>query len=801
MTPRSSFPMDAQNRAQDLAASILAATSPPQIATACSAVDAFLRRHASDQSRAFFSIAFPALLCRLFGFDDSPRPPSSSAWIDRASADPHLAASISDLLSPQGILLSSISSVDHHALVKYVFPLERLPEWMRFALQSDKPSSVLSDLCALFRNRVKEDKIQGSHQLQLNVFEYYMFWFAYYPVCRGNSEKTDRSINDRKGRRFRLENWTSSLSVLSSSSRRPGQKAECSLYLRLLYAYLRAFVPKYGLGSYQPYRSSLLHYSSSHDGSAFLQAEFLVHNFIHFWMVNNDFSPLPVHVSHSLGLSFPYRAVLGETPPTAGLGEVLKLLVNYMICRFAAPNNEGNDQTVYGGSPVRNGSVDVVQSRTMMVPGDNSFGSWNSVMQRPLYRFILRTFLFCPMGASIRNAAQVFSLWVTYMEPWKTNPEDFVGFDTQGAAQNPGSSRKENLGKINEDKEGNRVKSLYSPAWQSYVLSNYLFYSSLVVHFLGFAHKFLHANVESVIQMVSQVLNVLTSSRELLELLRKVDAAYHSKPLGPSSYSSDEVHKYVPSIREQLLDWEDGLCESDADGSFLHENWNHDLRLFSDGEDGAYKLLQLFVLRTEHEIQLISGDVSHNLQALDSMRSQMNILFGGPIRKPLTPILSEDTNDLLYGREVFTPKHPGVGKRTWADVKYKGDWMRRPISDTEVAWLARLLVRLSDWLNESLGLYRVDDNDSPGPTYVEVGHDEPSIVGGPKEALYMMLALIGSWLGLFGHAVIKFMRTHRMRINLRVLASKKFVMVLVLYAVVSALKKAFCVAFTNSSPV
>lgn len=598
-----------------------------------------------------------------------------------------------------------------------------------------------------------------------------------------------------------MENWTSSLSVLSSSSRRSGQKAECSLYLRLLYAYLRAFVPKCGLGSYQPSRSSLLHYSLSYDGSAFWQAEFLVHTFVHFWMVDNDFSPLPVRVCHSCGLSFPYRAVLGETPPTAGLGEVLKLFVNYLNCNLISPNTEGNDLMVYGESPVRKGSVSVVKSRAAMVPSDNSFGSWNTVIQRPLYRFILRTFLFCPMGAFIKNAAQVFSLWGTYMEPWKTSPEDFVEFVMHGAAQNLESSRKEYLAKTNEDKEGNRVTSLYSLAWQNYVLSNYLFYSSLVVHFLGFAHKFLHANVESVVQMVSQVLNILTSSRELLELLRKVDAAYHSKPVGSSSYSSDEVYKYVPSIREQLLDWEDGLCESDADGSFLHENWNHDLRLFSDGEDGAYKLLQLFVLRAEHEIQLISGDVSHYFQALDSIKSQINTLFGGPIRKSLTPILSEDANDLQYGREVFTPKHPGVGKRTWADVKYKGDWMRRPISDTEVAWLARLLIRLSDWLNESLGLYRVDDSNSAGPTFVEVGHDEPGTVGGPKEALYMVLGLIGSWLGLFGHAVIKFMRMHRMRINLRVLASKKFVMVLVLYAVVCVLKKAFCAACTYSGAV
>lgn len=40
-------------------------------------------------------------------------------------------------------------------------------------------------------------------------------------------------------------------------------------------------------------------------------------------------------------------------------------------------------------------------------------------------------------------------------------------------------------------------------------------------------------------------------------------------------------------------DWEDGLRPSAADGSFLHENVNHDLRLFSHGEDGAPKLLQV----------------------------------------------------------------------------------------------------------------------------------------------------------------------------------------------------------------
>jgi hypothetical protein len=45
----------------------------------------------------------------------------------------------------------------------------------------------------------------------------------------------------------------------------------------------------------------------------------------------------------------------------------------------------------------------------------------------------------------------------------------------------------------------------------------------------------------------------------------------------------------------ELQDWEDGLCESNADGSYLHENWNKDLKLFSDGEDGGQQLLQVNV--------------------------------------------------------------------------------------------------------------------------------------------------------------------------------------------------------------
>lgn len=659
--------------------------------------------------------------------------------------------------------------------------MERLPEWMRFALQSDRYASILSDLCPLFKSRVREDKIQGCYQLHLNVFEYYVFWFAYYPVCRSNIDSPD-AASAKKTHGFRLEKWTSSLPGLSHSSRRSGRKTEGKLYLRLLYAYLRAFVPKNGIGSYQPYRSSLLHYSSSHDVSAFMQAEFFVHSLIHFWMVDNDFSPLSLSLCRSFGVSFPLRVLLGETPPTAGLGEPLDLMVKYLNCG----SMEENKKMMPGGSPGQGwkgpASLSVGKSKNMIPSCESTVDTWNLALQRPLYRFILRTFLFCPIGTSMKNPAQVCTLWVTFIAPWRTSLEEFVEFEP------PEVQKLENFRKENTQAQGRSgEEALYTPAWQFYVLSNYPFYSSLVVHFLGFAHKFLHANAASMIHLVLKVLDILTSSKELVSLLQKVDEACHSKPAGPSSFSGS-LYKYIPSIREQMQDWEDGLCETDADGCFSHENWTHVLKLFSGAEDGAQNLLQLFVLRAEHELQQISGDVSQHLQVLGSIRAKINILFGERVEKPDSLVDSKEAHFIPGRGEAFTPKYPGVGKRVWAAVGYKGDWMKRPISDNEVAWLAKLLIKLSDWLNDSLGLDQAEDSDyASGPTYVEV--NPRVLVRGPKEAAHLAVAFIVSSCVLLAQAVLRFMRAHRMRVNLRFFASKKLVMVLIVCVIIGKLMK------------
>ncbi|KAG6487954.1 hypothetical protein ZIOFF_056693 [Zingiber officinale] len=752
--------MDSQNRAQDIAASILSASAPPQIDAACSAVNAFLRRHASDQSRAFFSIAFPSLICRLFGFDDVPPPssvaaaqptrPASTAWIDQAAADLTLSRHLFSLLSPDGVLFSSISSIDQQKLVRYVFPLERLPEWIRFVLQTDRPCSEICDLCPLLSGRVKEGPVHGSpYHIELNAFEYYLFWFAYYPVCRGNSENSSPDVI-QKSRTFRLENWTSSLSVLSGATRRPCQKSGGNLYLQLLYAYLRAFVPKDQPDSSQPYRSSLLHYSFSHDDTTLLQAEFMVDTFVHFWMLDNDFSPLRLKFCRSFGLTFPFRALLRGTPPTPALGDALKLIVKYLNYNPTDAGG-GNENSASGESPILKRSQNVVYTEEF------SF--------------------FFPIGSFIKNASQVFYLWMAYLEPWKISPDDFSEFEF--------GERKdlENKGKENMDKKTSGKDANFSPYKSRFSYPD-------GAEGLNYSEnpKFLN------------VLDIMTASKQLLDLLQKVSVAYHSKPVGAAVYSSNDMQKYVSSIHEQLQDWEDGLYETEADGSFLHENWNHELKLFSDSEDGAHNLLQLFMLRAEHEIQMSSGDVSSNMQALDAIRSKMFVLFGISARKSASLTLTtSQTHDIHHARnELFTPKHPGVGERSWSNLKYKGDWMRRPISDTEVAWLANLLIRFSNWLNELLGLNHVDEGNltsTTSPTIVHLSSNEVRNLEGPKEAITMLLELVGSLFSLFGNVVVKFLRSHKMRINLRVLASKKFATLLLLYFIFCLLKKLFSAVF------
>ncbi|KAG2261782.1 hypothetical protein Bca52824_068861 [Brassica carinata] len=710
-----SYTVDSLSQSQDLASAILAASTPSNISAACSSC------------RHFFSITFPSLICKIFGFGDAtaPSPAQSSSppngWIDviTATNDSDLSGRVS-LLSPSGILMSSIFAVD------------KLSLYARFMLSSEKDRTALSNLCPFLKGKIEEG---SSYEVRLNVFEYYMFWLSYYPVCRGNNESSSMSVIPvQKKKMFRLENWTRIKGFPGSSKRDSDQKLECNLYVKILYSYLKAFVPL------------PLQYGNGYDGSVMARAEFLVNLFVHYWIIENDFSPLPVVTAKSFGVVPPFRSAVEEIPPTCGLEEVVKLLVKYLNLSWVTSGAGSENYIEYGESPrwktPSSGSPFHVANLSL-----RPLTSWNTHLQRPLYRYILRSFLFCPIGSSIKNASQVFSIWVTYLEPWMIK-----SYESHGCG--------------------------YTSLWQSYVISNYLYYSSLVMHFIGFAHKFLHTDPETITQMVLKVMGILTSSRDLLVLMKNIDKAFHSKQTGPGNSTVNELSKFVPSIREQLKDWEDGLCESNADGSFLHENWNKDLKLFSDSEDGGQQLLQvnvfpLYSFCAEAELQTVpEKSLSEALKCVDSLKQVVSNFFGGHVIKPIAFSLDLDHPQKTVD-ELFKPR--GARNQMASSVKYKGDRMTRPVSEDEVAWMAKLLINISIWLNERLGLNQpVTNNEkkenSESVSYVDVSEVDARNVAGPGDAGRMMLRGVVMVCG----SVLQLMRKYGVRVNLRVMASKKF---------------------------
>lgn len=190
-------------------------------------------------------------------------------------------------------------------------------------------------------------------------------------------------------------------------------------------------------------------------------------------------------------------------------------------------------------------------------------------------------------------------------------------------------------------------------------------------------------------------------------------------------------------------------------------------------------------------MQSSSNNLSDSIQCLDSLKSHVNCFFGGNPIKPISFSLDALQEQQQSRDDLFKPKR--VGNYALADFKYKGDWMRRPISNDEVAWLAKLLIRLSDWVNETLQLNQPESNIvSPKWSYVEVSSDTEGNVYGPMETVKAVLYSIWSWLLVLMGAAVKLMRKRGMRVNLRILASKKIVTVLLMFVVFSVLKKVIC---------
>jgi hypothetical protein len=529
MVGRRSITADVDGDAQRLRSLILQCSSR-DIVAACQAVEAQLQTVGGEHVRDFYRLCFPILLRKIFGFEDShvagaavassslssSQQGSSPAggWLAQASLPGNEAAAkaLISLLSPRGSLFSSLLAADKETFVRYVFPTERLPPWVRRLLSMDKGVQMLRQVSALFKNRIIEDAT-GSMQVHLDVFEYYTFWFAYYAVCKDpNSSqgavasRRSRSTASRSAQlRTQIESWASSIPRLHHSPQAIGVGG--SPYLQLLKLYLSHFVVFANAGKALPGSSGNRGLQLPVDNGAASHGDILISTLIEFWLIDDDSCPLPLAVGFQATMT--YSAVLSYIPPGSDLTDSLKVLIKFLNSNLRSSITEHwgtslvtDVGSVYSRKPIES-PIGLFGSPMSSPPGSSMLplptNPYSQTLQRPLYRFLLRAFQLWPIGTPIRKLLQVVEVWLDYLEPWN------VGLDAAnarhlaqwhwlkdsdhvrtGESLNPGSLSRNVFQKQGEGTNGHRAPGLstsdhglatdvYTDQWQVRVKRLYYF--------------------------------------------------------------------------------------------------------------------------------------------------------------------------------------------------------------------------------------------------------------------------------------------------------------------------------------
>ncbi|MCO5609327.1 hypothetical protein L7F22_063553 [Adiantum nelumboides] len=286
-----------------------------------------------------------------------------------------------------------------------------------------------------------------------------------------------------------------------------------------------------------------------------------------------------------------------------------------------------------------------------------------------------------------------------------------------------------------------------------------------------------------------EVLGTLVESKDLLEVLRKIDSS-----TGAVSAKMD-----VERVLTTDMDWEEDAPSSES-------NLNHSLsslpfqerkpRLFALGECGAFHTFQMLILQCEAEIQFVSPESQRSvLKSLEYAKYAGFEIFNS---RSLSNS-AMNTQPETYSMPLVQDEGRALGRHTCFDVKYRGDWMRRPIESTEVAWLVRLLVRLSDIINDRLNLagevglaavrtscHKLSDNSKGSPKLKFEELNVAELLRASKHSVVnlsffdlakeMRAFLLSCW-----GALCDQLQRHGWRVNLRFLGQKPVVVLMLVF--------------------
>uniref|UniRef100_M4BP06 Sphingomyelin phosphodiesterase 4 n=1 Tax=Hyaloperonospora arabidopsidis (strain Emoy2) TaxID=559515 RepID=M4BP06_HYAAE len=637
--------------------------------------------------------------------------------------------------------------------VEFKFALELLPEQSKMVIVSGRGASLLFTQL-LHKPLAKQRLDLRSPELLVSITELYLFYFFRHPVSSshtsgGGSTPAATSASTASGIMTSASSLSGAAKARQSSWRKYSKNGVAALtrgspYSVLLLQYLRAFLPDTSRGVKSRFHGKLLK-----DSNLFL------HILIEFWLRQNliSFSNEPVGAStaapgvfrpppSSNMLASPFAAVYTSTSymaPSDDLLSSLLLAIIYLLSDSFFPTPLAGDTT--------NGSQG---GETGMISGSGGAYLSRSVtlLRPPLYAFFRLVFSRAPIGLSPRAFMAIVDVWLAYIQPWRCR--SWMDSRDPTAPEPAGSTA-----------DGNTLTG-YTPAWESYVLANYHFYTTLLGAFVERAKELdFSAGNERNLEIVDRVMSMFNP--DLLALLRR--ASLHLEKCQPfaipfgqnrdinrsrthgESYSTSAKTKSTTDVsltatQAHVLTF---YCKSlgiECTPVPLHDSFHRDAeRLFdklwaavatdaSTMPSSADLYKNASAVFRASDTKTVDG-VAEKVQRLSRMlrrvfeisdayvastaHSRSSATATGGSMESLAPSRDKKLPHLLSREGVFQLQH-GMRLCSADTAQYIGDPMLSPICSYEVVWIVRLSYRVSTWLNAKFGFAnpyhgkRLEDN-------------------------------------------------------------------------------------------
>lgn len=647
--------------------------------------------------------------------------------------------------------------------VEFKLELDMLPEQSKMSImgRSAYTSVLFSQL--LHKPLTKQFLDPRNPVLLVTIKELYLFYFLRHPASHQVAPSpSDGGLSDGKPRP------TSIIGSLSGSFGGNKRKADYSWrlfvndgvvsltkgnpYNVLLLQYLRVFLPDTTKAVASRFHAKVLQHSN-----------LFLHILIEFWLRQNliVFSDDPTGQMDAITnarlvtkLSSPFASVHTYTSYMAPTDDLLSSLL-LSIIHLLSDSFYPAALTVPSGTSASSSAKSSLCSNMASTSGGGYLSPSITVMRRPLYEFFRLVFSRAPIGLSPTAFHAITDVWLAYLQPW------YCQSWARGLSSRPTTSGKPNAPDANTESSTG-----YTPAWESYVLANYHFYTTLLGSFAERAKELdFSGSDERNTNLLDRVLGVyngdllmlLSQASDFLEKTQPFampysattsNGRYHksmdNNRVGLSSAQGHILSYYCKALgfdstpiplhgsyhrdAERLFDklWADsGISTSNSDKSptsstprsprgSAYGNISAVLRSgFADHPSEKEKNLER-VQRLSRSLRRVFEISDAYVASTNHARSMASTALSSgsssydPERDSKLPHLLTPVGifQLRCGLRVCSPD----------SATYIGDPMLRPICSYEIPLLVRLSFRFSTWLNGQLGLRnpyhgtRLEDN-------------------------------------------------------------------------------------------